>query len=322
MNFQFGKINDYDVVLASTLYDWLDLANGKLNPIWGILTKKLKLKGNTQVFNKLIKKNLMFNITADITDPPTLNEKYPIKKWKQPKKILIINGSPRGKNGYTFHYLNRFIQGLEKGNGSIEVVELGKLKINPCTGCYYCWKNNTGRCVQKDDVNKIYDLYNESDLIIYAFTLYWDTVPGILKNFIERAFCLEHPYMIQGITKTRHPRRIKKDKSFFLFSVCGFPEQSHFDSVKEYFRNVSHNAHIPFLGGIYRSACMFLRNDPLYYKTYNQVLDSIYDAGESLYYNGKIEKKTVKRIEAKVSPKEFKIHANKFWEKVVNKNKY
>ena len=135
-------------------------------------------------------------------------------------------------------------------------------------------------------------------------------------------FVLEHPYMIPGMYKTRHPRRIKKEQSFFVFSVCGFPEQSHFDSVKGYFKSISHNAHIPFIGGIYRSACMFLPNDPMFYKTYNLVLDSIQKAGESLYNNGKIDNKTIKGIQTKINPKVFQTHANRFWENVVLKKDY
>ena len=322
MIFEFGEIKDYDVKLTSTLYDWLDLANNKLNPILGVISKKLKFDGNTKVFDILIKKESIFKINAVSYDPPTQFETNIAKNWKTPQKILVINGSPRGQNCYTFHYLNRFVQGLKQGNASVEMIELNTKKINSCTGCFHCWKNDSGRCIQKDDVNDIYDRYYDSDLIIYAFPLYWDTVPGIMKNFIERAFCHEHPYMIQGITKTRHPRRVQKDISFFLFSVCGFPEQSHFDSVKEYFKKVSHNAHMPLMGGIYRSACMFLPNDPMNFKTYNLVLDSIEKAGESLYKNGKIDKKTLETIHTNISPKEFQMHANKFWENVVLRDQY
>ncbi len=322
MVFNIGELEYFDVKLTANLYDWLDLANNKLKPFWGVLTKKLKFEGNTRVFDKLIKREIIYKIDTDILDPPTKFENNPVINWNPPQKILIINGSPRGSNGYTFQYLNRFIKGMETNGASIETIELSKKRIKPCIGCFHCWKNNSGRCIQNDDVNDLYNIYNDSDLIIYAFPLYWDTVPGILKNFIERAFCNEYPYMIPGIYKTRHTRREKKDKSFFVFSVCGFPEQSHFVSVKEYFKKISHNAHVPFIGGIYRSACMFLPNDPMYYKTYNLVLDSIQFAGESLYRNGKIDDRTIKAIQTKIDPKEFQLHANKFWENVVLKNEY
>jgi multimeric flavodoxin WrbA/putative sterol carrier protein len=317
MTFNFGEVDNYDVKLITDLYDWLDLANDKLNPVWGILTKRLKFEGDTKVFDKLIKKELIYKIQADTFDPPTSFEIDPFRNWKKPEKILVINGSPRGQNGYTFHYLNRFIKGLKAGGAAVETIELGQKKVNPCLGCFHCWKNDTGRCVQNDDANDLYNSYEDSDLVVFAFTLYWDTVPGILKNFIERAICLEYPYMIPGLYKTRHPRRKKRDKSFFVFSVCGFPEQAHFDSVKQYFKDVGHNAHSPLLGGIYRSACMFLHNDPGYYKTYNLVLDSLQKAGKSLYKSGRIDKQTINAIQTKIDPEEFRLQSNKFWENVV-----
>jgi Multimeric flavodoxin WrbA len=322
MVFHFGELERYDVKLTAALYDWLALANNRLNPILGVISQKLKFEGNTKVFDQLIRKDLLFQIKADISDPPTSTEINPVQKWTRPRKILVLNGSPRGRNGYTFHYLNRFIQGMEAAGAAVDTIELGQKKINPCSGCFYCWKNSSGRCIQNDDVNDLYDIYQESDLIIYAFTLYWDTVPGILKNFIERGFCLEQPYMIPGLSKTRHPRRTRKDQSFFVFSVCGWPEQAHFDSVKVYFKNVAHSAHIPFIGGIYRPACMFLPNDPMYYQTYRLVLDSIEQAGASLYQSGKIEPKTIKAIQTEIDPQEFQLHANKYWENVVLKNDY
>lgn len=322
MNFAFGEIDDYDVKLSSSLYNWLDLANGKLNPVWGVISKKLYFKGNTNIFSKIINSDEIYKISTDISDPPTKNELEPVKNWQSPKKILVINGSPRANRGFTYLYLNRFIQGLSKGDAVIEMVELGNLDIKPCTGCFHCWKNSTGKCIQKDDVNEIYEKYEKADLIIYAFTLYWDTVPGVLKNFIERAFCLEHPYMIPGRFKTRHTRRVKKDKSFFVFSVCGFPEQIHFDSVKQYFQSISHNSHIPFIGGLYRSACMFLHNSPTQFKNYNQVLQAIEKSGESLYKNGRIKKDLVKKVETEVSVKDFQTQANKFWDNVIKKDEY
>jgi hypothetical protein len=79
---------------------------------------------------------------------------------------------------------------------------------------------------------------------------------------------------------------------------------------------------MPLLGGIYRTACMLLPNDPGYFKTYNLVLESMQKAGESLIRTGTVEKKTLKTIHKKISSKEFQIHANKFWENVLSKDEY
>ncbi len=99
MVFNFGELEYFDAKLTTSLYNWLDLANSKLNPVWGIITKKIKFEGDTKVFDKLIKKEIIFKINTDIFDPPTKLEINPVKNWKLPKKILIKNGSPRGLNG-------------------------------------------------------------------------------------------------------------------------------------------------------------------------------------------------------------------------------
>jgi len=42
----------------------------------------------------------------------------------------------------------------------------------------------------------------------------------------------------------------------------------------------------------------------------------------TFYKNGKIDNKTINMIQTTVDPKEFQLHANKFWENVVLKKEY
>ena len=60
-------------------------------------------------------------------------------------KILLINGSPKGKTSNSLRLANAFIQGLrtetEKAESvTIEELDLVSLKISPCKGCFSCWK--------------------------------------------------------------------------------------------------------------------------------------------------------------------------------------
>jgi len=314
MSFSEGLAQNPTVTLQSTLYNWLDLAAGRLNPIVGVITRKLKFKGDMSFFSKAIPESMFDFDISEFDDPITEFEKDPTKNWKKPSKILVINASPRGKQGYTDFYLKPFVEGLESTGSQVEIIHIYRMDIKSCTGCWQCWLSGTGECIRKDDVEGIYEKQLQADMIVYAFPLYSIGMPGILKNLIDRGVKLIHPYMIEGPRMTRHPRRHIKNQSAVLFSICGFDDISHFDSLRATFRERSHHTHIPLVAEILRPACMYLYNNPLNYKALNSVLNALKLAGKELAVNGKIEKKTINQISQKVGTrKDFSDSANAFW---------
>lgn len=99
------------------------------------------------------------------------------------KKILALMGSPRiNKNTDTL--IDLMLKGAgDKGN-EINKIYISKENISPCKGCNYC--GTKGECVIKDDMVKIYDYFDNSDIFILASPLYFNTVNGITKNLIDR----------------------------------------------------------------------------------------------------------------------------------------
>lgn len=99
------------------------------------------------------------------------------------KKVLAIMGSPRkGKN--TNSALDFFLEGLDQGQFSLDKVYLKDLSIGHCTGCDYC--GSTGICIIKDDMQSLYDKIDQSDLVILAAPLYFNSINGLSKNMIDR----------------------------------------------------------------------------------------------------------------------------------------
>jgi len=316
MIYSEGIIKNPTVTLHSTLYNWLDLAASRLNPVVGVITRKLKFKGDTSFFSKIMSRSLQNVNLSEYSDPVTAFERAPQEHWKKPSKILVINSSPRGQRGYTYYYLNAFMKGLAANGSDIEVISLHKHDIRPCTGCWMCWLNDTGECIfkDKDDAMALYTKVEWADMIVLAFPLYADSIPGILKNFIDRGVHRLYPYMIEGLSKTRHPRRKIKDQSAVIFSICGFPEIKQFNAVSEYFKEWSHNFHVPVIAEIFRPGCMFLYNNPLYYQKLNTILFHLEKAGNELYNTGKVNKKSIEIISQQVGTiEEFKKDSNSFW---------
>ena len=51
-------------------------------------------------------------------------------------KVLLLNGSPRTAN--TAGMADTFAEGAKEAGHQVEVLHVGRMKINGCLGCEYC----------------------------------------------------------------------------------------------------------------------------------------------------------------------------------------
>lgn len=98
-------------------------------------------------------------------------------------KILTIMGSER-KTGNTAKFLKLFKDRLIKENDEIYEFVLKDLNYIGCTSCYGCAK--VPYCIIKDDLTELYSLIETVDVVIFATPIYFNSVSGISKNFIDR----------------------------------------------------------------------------------------------------------------------------------------
>lgn len=160
-------------------------------------------------------------------------------------RILLINGSPKGKASNSLRLAGAFTEGLiaekEKTEEvTFEELDLASLKIAPCKGCFSCWKNTPGECCIKDDMQMIIEKELEADLIVWSFPLYYFNVPGLLKNMIDRQLPMNLPFMSKddsGYGSGGHDARYDMSSvSHVLISTCGFfSSEGNYDSVTKMF---------------------------------------------------------------------------------------
>ncbi len=99
------------------------------------------------------------------------------------KKILVISSSPRS-GGNSDVLCDQFIKGASENGHSVKKVFLQKEKLNYCLACYKC--RETERCIHKDSMNDIIDMMVEADVIVLASPVYFYTIDGQMKVFIDR----------------------------------------------------------------------------------------------------------------------------------------
>lgn len=99
------------------------------------------------------------------------------------KNVLIISASPR-KGGNSDILCDRFAEGAKENGHIVEKIFLSAKNIGYCRGCGMC--SSTHKCVQKDDMSEILDKMILSDVIVLATPVYFYSMDGQMKTFIDR----------------------------------------------------------------------------------------------------------------------------------------
>jgi len=85
--------------------------------------------------------------------------------------ILILQGSPRA-NGNTAWMAEEFKNVAEAAGHQVTLVNVSKKKIAGCLACEYCHNKGNGACIQKDDMQELYPLMNEAEVLVLAAPIY------------------------------------------------------------------------------------------------------------------------------------------------------
>ncbi len=230
--------------------------------------------------------------------------------------ILLINGSPKGTRSNSLRLAKAFLEGCTEKNRdcSIEELHLASMNIHSCKGCFACWQKTPGICCIKDDMASILKKEREADLIVWSFPLYYFSVPGLLKNMIDRQLPLNLPFMSNredGYGSGSHESRYdRKDTKHVLISTCGFySAKGNYDSVLSMFDH--------FLGKgnyttIFCGQGELFRVRELSDRT-NEYLACVKEAGQQ-YAEGDISEKTKEALNTLLYPKDvFEAMADASW---------
>ena len=106
-------------------------------------------------------------------------------------KITILNGSPRKQN--TAAMVDAFVEGAKAAGNEVEVLQVGKMKIGGCLACEYCHGKGEGKCIQKDDMEKVMPAYKDCDMIVFASPIYYFDVTAQLSAAIQRVYAIGKP---------------------------------------------------------------------------------------------------------------------------------
>lgn len=152
-------------------------------------------------------------------------------------KVLGIMGSPR-YGGNSDKLLDSALKGAEEKDAKVEKIRLCDLRISPCSECHGC--DDTGECVQTDDMVLLYQKLIEADMLFLASPIFFMGVSAQTKAMIDRcqAIWIKKYRLKQTIGKGREHR-----KGFFI-SVGGSKNPEKFigavNTVKAFFATLDY----------------------------------------------------------------------------------
>jgi multimeric flavodoxin WrbA len=213
--------------------------------------------------------------------------------------ILALNSSPRDhETSKTELVLQKFLEGARRAGAATETLYLKDYKIKHCLGCYGCWVQTPGRCLQKDDMTEVlFDKYLQADLVVVASPIYNATLNARMKLFVERTLPmmdpLKEPSEAGGV-----PHRFEKMPKVVALSVCGFWDPTMFQALSLTWRMcLGHN----LVAEIYRHSSEFL-SIPEFQPRAQAILDAVAQAGEEVVRQGQVTPETMAALSQDLAP--------------------
>ncbi len=179
-------------------------------------------------------------------------------------KILAINGSHRGRKGFTHFLIHRIFKGAIEAGAECEEVVLAKTKMNYCISCGKCnSKSQYLKCVfeDKDDVKSVFDKMAGADLLIYATPIYIFNMSAMMKTFLDRTYSTADVFDLK-LSKSglvfHHLNRDISSKPFVSLICCDNMERETPKNVISYFKTYSRFQDAPLVGQLVRNTGGFM----------------------------------------------------------------
>lgn len=226
-------------------------------------------------------------------------------------KVFLINGSPKGKRSNTYRLTTAFVAGLEQEEVELREVTVSQLDLKPCLGCFSCWNKTPGNCVIRDDMPSVIENMLWADVILWSFPLYYFSVPGGLKNLMDRQLPMVLPFMAKDTESGGHPSRYDMSgKRHVVISTCGFyTAKGNYDGVTAIFDHLCGKNHYTSIfcgqGELFRVKELSQRTD--------EYLSYVTDAGRE-FLSGGISSETREKLDQLLYPREqFEAMADASW---------
>jgi multimeric flavodoxin WrbA len=186
--------------------------------------------------------------------------------------IYAINGSPR-KSWNTARLLEQALQGAAAQGAATELIHLYDLDFKGCMSCFGCklkGGKSYGRCAMRDGLTPVLDKLNAADAFVLGSPVYFGTVTGEMRSFMER---LLFPYFVYD----RPPQSLfgRTIPTAFIYTMNVSAEV-----MREYQYPVHFGVNQTYLARIFGAAETLCACETLQFEDYSRVVFNYFDPTE------------------------------------------
>jgi multimeric flavodoxin WrbA len=186
--------------------------------------------------------------------------------------VSAINGSPR-KKWNTAMLLEHTLNGAESKGAKTELVHLYDLDFKGCTSCFACklkGGKSYGKCVMTDGLTPILEKIRDADALILGSPIYFGTVTGMMRCFMER---LLFPYLVY----TNPPSSLfeRKIQTAFIYTMNVSEQQ-----MNDYHYTVHTGLNDSVLNRTFGHAEPLFSFETLQFEDYDKVVFNYFDPEE------------------------------------------
>ncbi|WP_245577049.1 flavodoxin family protein [Maridesulfovibrio zosterae] len=111
-----------------------------------------------------------------------------IKINKNMNQLPVIFACSHHRKGNSDYAATLFLEGIRSAGGNGEIIYLGDMDFNHCTGCLKCRTAEDHRCIfaDKDNAQKLYNKIIHAPFTFFASPIYFYHLPSRFKTFIDR----------------------------------------------------------------------------------------------------------------------------------------
>jgi multimeric flavodoxin WrbA len=160
-------------------------------------------------------------------------------------KVLGIYGSPR-KGGNSDALLDQALEGVRSTGVETAFLYARDLKLGGCLECGGC--DETGQCVVPDEMQKVYPLLQEVDLIILSSPIFFYGFPAQVKALIDRCQAL---WNLRMLTKKKEERRFYHRGKGYLIAVGASQGKNLFEGAQLTARYFFDALDMEYKGGLF-----------------------------------------------------------------------
>jgi multimeric flavodoxin WrbA len=160
-------------------------------------------------------------------------------------KVLGIFGSPR-RGGNSDLLLEEALEGARSAGADVVIVSCRDLEMCGCLECGGC--DTTGRCVVEDDMQPVYPLLLQADVVILSSPMFFYGITSQAKALIDRCQALWNKRMLE---KAPEQRKSYNGGRGYLIAVGASKGASLFEGAKLVAKYFFDALDMSFEGGMY-----------------------------------------------------------------------